>query len=64
VTAVTIDLSACLRCGACAILAPRTFEVTRKGARVIASPSAADVGAVRAAALVCPAQAIRVVEER
>jgi ferredoxin len=49
-----------MRCAACSILAPRVFEVTRKGSRVVGEPGAGDREAVAAAALACPAQAIRV----
>ena len=56
---VTVDLSACVRCAACAILAPRIFELTRKGTRVVRQPSDdRERAACRVAAVVCPTQAI------
>ena len=60
VARVSIDLASCMRCAACSILAPRVFEVTRKGSRIVREPDEGDRGAVAAAALACPAQAIRV----
>ena len=59
--AVTVDLAKCVRCAACATAAPRMFEVTRKSARALHQPETpADHAAVRAAALICPTQAIGV----
>jgi ferredoxin len=60
VARVSVDLASCVRCAACSILAPRVFEVTRKGSRVVREPAGDERGAVAAAALACPAQAIRV----
>jgi ferredoxin len=57
---VSVDISTCMRCAACSILAPAVFEVTRKGSRVMREPGDADQAAVAAAALACPAQAIQV----
>ena len=55
---VAVDLSTCVRCGACAIIAPTVFELSRKGTRVLREPDANDEAAVRAAALICPKQSI------
>ena len=57
---MSVDIATCVRCAACSILAPAVFEVTRKGSRVVREPGEADRAAVAAAALACPAQAIRV----
>lgn len=57
--ALGVDASRCVRCAACAVLAPGLFEVTRKGTLVRQQPQGEDqVRAAAAAALVCPAQAI------
>ncbi len=56
----SVDLASCVRCAACSILAPGVFEVTRKGSRVVRDPAEGERAAVAAAALACPAQAIRV----
>lgn len=61
---ISVDLASCVRCAACSILAPRVFEVTRKGSRVVREPAGDERAAVAAAALACPAQAIRVEGER
>ena len=53
---VTLDGSRCVRCAACAVVAPALFEVTRKGTQVRRQPA----DAAEAAALGCPVQAIRV----
>jgi ferredoxin len=56
---VTVDLAKCVRCAACATTASAVFEVTRKGTRIVQQPvTAAERSAVRAAALICPTQAI------
>jgi ferredoxin len=56
---VTVDLGLCVRCAACSSLAPRVFEVTSKGTRVARQPDgAAERALCRAAALICPTQAI------
>jgi ferredoxin len=60
VARVSVDVAVCVRCAACSILAPRVFEVTRKGSRVVREPAEAERAAVAAAALACPTQAIRV----
>jgi ferredoxin len=59
---VSVDIATCVRCAACSILAPAVFEVTRKGSRVVREPGPGEDerAAVAAAALACPAQAIRV----
>jgi ferredoxin len=57
---VTVDASVCVRCAACSILAPRVFDVSRKGSRVVRQPEGeAERTACEAAALACPTQAIR-----
>jgi len=54
-----VDASRCVRCAACAIVAPELFEVTRKGTVVRRQPRGEnDVRAAAAAVLVCPTQAI------
>lgn len=56
---VTIDPSACVRCAACAAVAPAVFELSRKGIRVLRPPAdRAEAAACRAAALICPTRAI------
>jgi ferredoxin len=55
---VRVEIERCIRCGACAIVAPATFEVSKK-VRVIRQPTTDDEAAACAiAALICPAQAI------
>jgi ferredoxin len=50
-----------VRCAACAILAPHTFELAPKGTQLKRQPETeAERTACRAAALVCPTQAIAV----
>jgi len=57
---VEVDLAACIRCAACATLAPRIFEVTRKGTRVLRQPEGeAERALVQVASLVCPTKAVR-----
>jgi ferredoxin len=59
VESVTVDVRVCVRCAACSSLAPRVFSVTTKGTRVVRQPEAAsERAACRAAALICPTQAI------
>lgn len=56
---LAIDAATCVRCAACSIIAPALFEVSRKGSRVLRQPiTPDDHRAVRAAAAICPAQAI------
>lgn len=55
---VAVDLGTCVRCGACAIIAPAVFELTRKGTRVVREPIDAELPAVRAASLMCPKRSI------
>jgi ferredoxin len=58
---IEIDTGRCIRCGACALLAPDLFQMTAEGARPRQAP--ADAGQwrfARAAVLVCPSSAIRV----
>ena len=58
---VTVDARLCVRCAACSSLAPQVFSVTSKGTRVVRPPeSASERAACRAAALICPTQAIAV----
>jgi ferredoxin len=57
--AIVVDRSACVRCGACASVAPAVFAVNRRGVEVLAQPSDdRQHVAVRAALLLCPARAI------
>jgi ferredoxin len=56
---VTVDVRVCVRCAACSSVAPRVFSVTSKGARVVRQPeTASERAACRAAAMICPTQAI------
>jgi len=55
-----IELATCIRCAACSAVAPRTFDVTRKGTRILRQPTDdAERTRVRVAALICPTRAIR-----
>ena len=57
--ALGVDARRCVRCAACAVVAPGLFEVTRKGTVVRRQPVGEDeVRMAAAAVLVCPAQAI------
>ena len=57
-----VDASACVRCAACATVAPECFSVEARGpARVLRQPgSAPELSACEAAAALCPTQAISV----
>jgi ferredoxin len=56
---VRVAADRCIRCGACASLAPGVFDVSRLRARVTREPETdAERAASHAAALVCPTQAI------
>lgn len=56
---VTIDPGVCIRCAACAVVAPSLFDVSRKGSRLRRQPSSDDDHqALLAAAAVCPTRAI------
>jgi ferredoxin len=56
-----VEPERCLGCGSCAIIAPDVFTVARR-VRVLRQPATErETTACRAAALVCPTQAIRVV---
>jgi ferredoxin len=59
---VAVELSVCVRCGACASVAPAVFRLSRKGIEVT-EPRVTETSTavVRAAQLVCPTQAIRAV---
>jgi ferredoxin len=58
--AFTVETAACLRCAACSSLAPGLIEMQDDGAHVARQPStAAELAAVTAALLNCPASAIR-----
>jgi ferredoxin len=57
---VAVDLSTCVRCGACAIVAPTVFELSRKGTRVLREPADHELPGARAAALICPRQSITI----
>jgi ferredoxin len=52
---VVVDARACVRCGACATVAPSVFILTRKGVQVAAERSDPRV---RVAIAICPMQAI------
>ena len=59
VVTVTVDVRVCVRCAACSSLAPKVFSVTSKGTRVVRQPEdAGERAACRAAAMICPTQAI------
>ena len=53
-----VEPERCLGCGSCAILAPQVFSVIRR-VRLLRQPETdAEATACKAAALVCPTQAI------
>jgi ferredoxin len=52
--AVVVDAKACVRCGACATVAPTVFTLTRKGVQVAERSEPR----VRVAIAICPMQAI------
>lgn len=54
----TVDVDRCIRCGACAIVAPAIFAVSRRVALRRQPSSDEEVAACAVAALVCPTQAI------
>lgn len=56
---VAADAERCIRCGSCAILAPGVFAVERR-VQVVRQPETDDERSrCRAAAIVCPTEAIR-----
>ena len=56
---VSVDPAGCLRCAACASLAPELFAIGAHASRSLRAPATPEETArVRAAALLCPAQAI------
>ncbi|HEY0711156.1 MAG TPA: ferredoxin, partial [Polyangia bacterium] len=60
----TVAPDACVRCGACTLLAPRVFSLEPSAARATGVPAAAtltfeDTRAAVVARLICPAHAIR-----
>jgi len=58
---VAVDRGACVRCAACAVVAPAVFSVSRRGVEVRAQPETGEQRtAARAASMLCPAQAITV----
>ncbi|HLU64737.1 MAG TPA: ferredoxin [Kofleriaceae bacterium] len=58
-----VDPASCIRCAACAILAPGVFEVDRRGSRLLRQPGDPDErAACDAAALICPTGAIGAAE--
>lgn len=57
----TVEVERCLRCGACAILAPAVFAVDRRVEIRRQPVDDVERAACRTAALVCPAQAITAV---
>jgi len=62
---VQVRAQACIRCAACASVAPELFAVDRGPARLVRAPETdAERLAARAAAVLCPTGAVRVEEER
>ncbi len=62
---VTIDLNACVGAGSCATVAPKTFDQRIEDGLAILlneNPAPEDQEAVRQAAAMCPACAIKVEE--
>lgn len=58
-----VRAQACIRCAACASVAPQLFAVDRGTARVLRAPETdAERLAARAAAILCPAGAVRGLE--
>jgi ferredoxin len=56
------DAEYCIRCGSCALLAPEVFAVERR-VQIVRQPDGdAELRRCRAAAIVCPTGAIRLVE--
>jgi ferredoxin len=56
---------ACIRCAACASVAPGLFAVDRGPARVLRAPETEpERRAARAAAILCPTGAVRALDER
>ena len=63
--ALEVRAEACIRCAACASVAPGLFAVDRGPARLLRMPrTEAERLAARAAALLCPTGAVRGPEER
>jgi ferredoxin len=57
----SVDAKTCIRCAACATVAPQLFQVGAGKARVVRQPeTAAEVTAAAAAAVLCPTQAIHI----
>jgi ferredoxin len=56
--AYAVDAERCIRCGACAILAPQSFEVGARAHLIRQPVTDEEARACAVAALVCPAQAI------
>ena len=55
-----VDARACIRCGACASVAPELFAVDGPVARVLREPAGeAEQRACAAALLLCPTSAVR-----
>jgi ferredoxin len=56
---VSVELSKCVRCAACATAAPAIFDMTKKGVRIVRQPETdRERSTARAAQLICPTQAI------
>src|SRR6185295_17956597 len=63
--ALGVRAEVCIRCAACASVAPGLFAVDRGPARVLRAPETeAERLAARAAAVLCPTGAVRGLEER
>jgi ferredoxin len=60
---VSVSAEDCLRCAACASVAPQLFAVDRGPARVLREPRTEEEHlAVRVAAALCPTRALRAAE--
>jgi ferredoxin len=59
-TTFAVDPGRCIRCGACALLAPGVFQMTDSASRVSGAPADdEELQAAQAAVLICPTLAIR-----
>jgi ferredoxin len=56
---VRVEDSRCVRCGACAALAPEVFDLSAGPSRVRRQPTAAEQAGVEVARWICPTDAVR-----
>ncbi|MFH0937531.1 MAG: ferredoxin [Candidatus Daviesbacteria bacterium] len=59
---VSVDQPKCIGCGACSIIAPKTFELDGQGKSKVKEKPWDDVETIKQAAQGCPVEAITVVE--